>query len=240
MRKNIIAITICIGILVSCEKRDSLEDGLIAHYTLNGNVFDKTGINGNGKIFGATATTDFNGKQNLAYSFNGISSYIQIPTKKIAGLNEYSYSVWVKPVGVPTNYSGMILSIGDSLVNTSHTLVYQPASTFFAGSYNCCANPTQSYARSEVINPDQWVHIVVTRDNQIIRMYINSSEVAQQERSFTNGQTASYGENLKRAIIGGRSNLKSDSFFKGVIDDIRIYDRVLTSDEIRRLNYLGV
>ncbi len=239
MKISVITILFSFAVFCSCEHGSDLSDGLVAHYPLNGNAHDITGLNGDGTIYGASPVEDRDGKPDKAFHFDGVTSYIELPLKRIAFLSTYSYSVWIKAEGVPTNYSGMIYSVGDAITGSSQTLVYQPTSTYFAGSYNCCKNPLQSYSRSDVICPDQWMHIVVTRDTNIIRMSINSSVIPPVERSYVQGQYAPYGENGIRAVIGGRCNLSPDSFFTGVIDELRVYNRVVSDEEIHCLFLLG-
>jgi len=239
MRIRTLVLIAIIGLFCSCEKEVDLSDGLIAYYTFDGDADDYSGAKGDGIIYGATLSADRFGNENSAFHFNGINSYIWLPAKRIINLNSYSYCVWIKPEGIPSNYSGMVYSVGDSVAKACQAFVYQPTSTLFAGSYNCCNNPLQSYSRSGEIKPDQWLFIVVTRDLDNIRMYINKTEVRIQPESAINNQPAFYGNNRKRAIIGGRSNLNYDSFFKGIIDDIRIYDRVLGDNEIEKLYELN-
>jgi hypothetical protein len=56
--------------------------------------------------------------------------------------------------------------------------------------------------------------------------------------SATNGEDADYGS-TSAAILGGRSSLDYQYFFKGIIDEVRIYNRVLSVDEIQILKALN-
>jgi hypothetical protein len=242
MKTKIILTFILVGLFYSCKKDSSsntLNVGLIAYYPFDGNANDMSGNGNNGVIYGASLTADRFGNKQGAYNFNGINNYISLPIKNIVDLDCYSYSVWINPNGIPTNYSGNVYSVGDAIGSLGQGLVYQPTSTMFAGSYNNGNNPTQSYSKSGEIQPNQWLHIVVTRDSINIRMYINNQLVPIQSNSAINKQSASYGQISKSAIIGGRSNLRSDSYFNGSINDIRIYNRVLNDEEIDELYKLS-
>jgi len=53
--------------------------GLVAYYPFNGNANDMSGNANNGTVHGATLTTDRFGNPNSAYSFDGLSNYIEVP-----------------------------------------------------------------------------------------------------------------------------------------------------------------
>ena len=73
---------------------------LVAYYPFNGNANDESGNGNNGTNYGATPTIDRFGNANTAYSFNGTSNYIQIPTStSFQSINsEVTISSWVKKV----------------------------------------------------------------------------------------------------------------------------------------------
>ena len=78
----------------------NLNQGLIAHYPLNGNANDISGNNINGTVVNATLTTDRNGNLNSAYYFNGSNTYIELPFSNLynfAPQDSFSISVWVSP-----------------------------------------------------------------------------------------------------------------------------------------------
>jgi PKD repeat protein len=215
----------------------TLDSGLIAHYPLNGNAIDLSGNNLNGSVIGADPFNDRNGNPGSACFFDGVSDYIELPIVKIKGLNTYSYSIWLKPQDTPKNYAYYAFSIGEKEGAKCQTVAYQTTSTFFAGSYNIGMNPQQSYSKSDLREYGNWNHLVVIRDETYIRLYINGQLIEINNNSATNHQSAFYGEPT-RAIIGGRSDLQYDCFFKGAIDDFRYYDRVLTEKEINELHRL--
>ena len=210
--------------------------GLVASYSFTGNAKDESGSGNNGVVHGATLTFDRFGNPNCAYNFDGISNYIEIVPKVLSGLNEYTYSLWAKPKGIPTNGGGMMLSVGDIQTNSDQGLTYQPTKTYFAGSYNAGSNPIQSYAKSTVIAPDQWMHVVVTRNSDSIKLFINGDLVKLDSYTLINKQAVSQGTNAQALILGGRCSLYPDYFFKGAIDDLRFYNRALSDNEVTALS----
>jgi hypothetical protein len=216
-----------------------LTTGLIGYYPFNGDANDISGNNNNGVVYGATLASDIFNHPNSAYSFDGISNYISLPANLLNGENSYSICVWMKPTIVPYNGGGMIYGIGSSTVDAVQGLTYQSSSTIFAGTYNSGSSPMQSYSKSCCYDPNKWIFVVVTRDNSIINLYINGTLIAAQASSSTNGQGANYGNGISSAIIGARSNLSYQNYFTGIIDEVRIYNRILDASEITELKGLN-
>ena len=82
-----------------------------------------------------------------------------------------------------------------------------------------------------------WHHVVgvIDRANQILRLYVDGVENGTPLDISAVGSLA----NALNFDIGVASNLTAGSFVVGKIDDVRVYNRVLTSDEIKRLYNLG-
>jgi hypothetical protein len=208
-----------------------LAKGLVAYYPLNGNANDESGNGYNGIVYGATPTTDGYGNSNSAYSFNGMGNYISLPSITMAARNSYTYSLWVYPNQIPSYFAQIPFSAGDNNFGYDQALGYQPNGSFFSGSYNIGTNPVQSYLYSPIVQPNQWIHVVVTRDSSFIKEYINGMKVSYSSTSDINNQTANYGSGPTFVNIGGRSNLVSNYFLNGKVDEVRIYNRALSDSE---------
>jgi Concanavalin A-like lectin/glucanases superfamily/Ig-like domain CHU_C associated/PKD domain/CHU_C Type IX secretion signal domain len=213
-----------------------LQAGLIACYSFSGNANDGTGNNNNGVVNGSVLTADRFGRTQSAYAFNGGSNYIAIPANSFKN-NNYSYVAWVRPSAIPgIGDVGNIISIGDgdgsgwhqtlNLANVYATAGYVG---WNAGGYNN-GSPLTTSAQSG-INPvvNQWVHLVSTRNNSSIKLYVNGVLIA---TGATNGTTPYYGISTN-ANIGARSNYSQP--FQGVIDDVLIYRRALSDQEVLSL-----
>ena len=77
-------------------------NGLVAYYPFNGNANDESGNKNNGIVKGATLTTDRFGRKASAYSFNGTTSLISMPSpfyngERVSKLT-FSCSFYLKPL----------------------------------------------------------------------------------------------------------------------------------------------
>jgi len=75
---------------------------------------------------------------------------------------------------------------------------------------------------------NQWSHVAATFDNRMMRLYVNGKEVASLERRGF----ISPGDGL---TVGGFNSKMPHAHFQGCLDDVRLYRRVLTPEEIARL-----
>jgi hypothetical protein len=87
---------------------------------------------------------------------------------------------------------------------------------------------SHSLSDSQALAIKQWSHVAATFDNQTMRLYINGQEVAKRERQGF----IKKGDNF---VVGAYSASSERNAFQGLIDDVRIYRRVLNADEIAKL-----
>jgi gliding motility-associated-like protein len=210
----------------------NLNDGLKGCYYFYENAYDWSGSGNHGTVHGAKLTTDRFGNGNNAYEFDGIDDYIEISSKDLE-LNVFSYSVWVKPKSLPSSGQAMfIFSIGSEfgdqhiLLGNNYT---QRHNGFSHGSYLRVAQNINC-TQSTFPDVDKWYHLVLVKNEDSYSFFIDGKEICSDK---INGEKAFYGTGTVRAIIGARNNLGQATH--AVIDDLHIYDRVLSGLEIDAL-----
>ena len=225
-----------------------INSGLVAYYPFNGNANDSTLIGSNGIVYGAHLMADRNGVPNSAFEFDGIDDYIEIDSKKeqSASLYQLSISAWVKIKSFSNNNGSTFifqktmknnhssdwgLKYADKEANQSIEELRFMGELYTPGN-NSGGTFTLIGYKSE-IEPEleKWYHIFINYDLQ------------DKEEIFINGKSASsvgYGsnthsfwENNAKLIIG--KDFESKTYFNGTIDDIRLYNRILTSKEVEYL-----
>lgn len=213
--------------------------GLVAFYPFNGNANDESGNLHNGTVQGASLATDRNGNLNKAYSFDGVNDYISVAHNSALNLiGNFSISVWYKSDGCLTpcgTYHTIINKRDESVAGDSWpwgvaiSYIDGPKGEFqkiFASRRNN-SNLDYQVSKSE-IQLNTWQHAVIVVNNNIQSIYIDSE--LDGTYTYAQGQPTST-ENM---IIGW--NLRPDlEQFKGLIDDIRLYNRALTTEEILAL-----
>jgi hypothetical protein len=211
-------------------------NGLLSYWPFNGNANDQSGNNYNGIVNGATLTSDRNGNVRSAYSFNGASNYIKLP--KITPLNDassFTFSCWILPTG-STGTRQFVLSRGYDY-STGSFFISQECeanSNYIRFSYNGYPNYNILSQQGYSIPYQNWQLLTVTKSATTVNMYINSVLV----NSSTN--TSNLMTEDEFLYIGSHwFNNQDGSFFpyyfKGLIDDVGIWNRALTSTEIQQL-----
>ena len=193
--------------------------GLVAYYAFNGNANDESGYAHHGTIYGAVASTNRFGETAASYSFNGIDNYIQTPVD--SNLQDLSLAAWFR-----TDSRSGSRSIVDSDVanNFGHSLIlaYSQANNSLDVEYH-----NGIFSSSWVLNDSLWHHAVAAISPGLVRLYVDG--VAVGSKTFTQGSLDGSPFRI------GRHNAGTPKWFAGDIDDVRIYNRVLLSNEVAQL-----
>ncbi len=206
------------------------QDSLKVYYPFNNNANDASGNNHNGIVKGATLTTDRFNNPNSAYRFDNdtiVTNYMGIGADSARTICFWFY----------TESSG-------STVDSKYLVGY--GGSGIAKRFDCSLFPnnvgldiSSSYAfyTSNII-PNQWYFYAVTyskSDGKTVlspKVYLDGLLKTNISTSSNNTITLATG-NAKPLTFGSNGNPNND--FKGKLDDIRIYNRVLTPNEITSL-----
>jgi hypothetical protein len=195
------------------------QTGEVARYLLNGNANTTVGTN-NGTVVGAVPTTDRFGTPNAAYTFNGTSSRIEFPGPPVNQATSSTITAWVKPgslsqVGIAV-YLGTDNGIGSDGygfgLNGSATL--QGFDPYTGGGF---FSSGQIFASTS-----QWHHVSMVRSGgDTFTFYMNGVRTPNGGTMFAAPPTD--------LTIGSQNGVR---FFNGAIDDVRIFNRALSSNEV--------
>jgi hypothetical protein len=202
-------------------------NGLIAFYPFNGNASDESGNSHNASVYGATLSTDRHNKANSAYEFDGLNDYIN--TFSTFDYGSRTVSLWVKPYEIHNAYPNNSNVIGQN----SSSLTYGAIVVQFDGGvlYNNAGGSTNyDVLAYNGIVENNWYHMVLIRNGSHTLYYINGEFVL---LSVAGTDGAVSGANPLFIIGAGRST--TSQFFAGKVDDIAIYNRVLSESEIALL-----
>lgn len=215
----------------------NLNQGLIAYYPFNGNANDISGNAINGNVSSASSTTDSKGINNAAYDFNGTNSYISLPYNSLydfAPTDSFSISAWVQPQ-VNLLYAASAIVV-KSPFNASYLV-----SNWNYGLYTVNDKAMTGWAANNFLNGVTtmdvnkcWYHLVVTYKNGIWYLYVNG-KVEAQDLSQTHFIIQ---DGTNSTIALGRKGESNGDYYKGKMDEVRIYNRNLNIDEVKALFYL--
>jgi hypothetical protein len=228
-------------------------ENLVAKWLFNGNALDATANRHDGQlmsgIIGNAAshsdggvlpvlTTDRFGTAGSAYEFaNG--AYIEVPYATALNPEVLSLSLWINPKeSYGDNY---IMSLnkwnGFKFQLQTDNFLFLTLKTGSA-TYDRDSNP------GKMVN-GQWHHAVVTAGNGAITFYVDGVQVKSESAAGTAFKLATpvnlaIGQILPKGILNYTDRtspfyFSNAAFFKGSLDDIRYYNKALSSDEVLRI-----
>lgn len=227
-------------IILICVQLDSFaqinsQKGLLACFSFDGAAKDITGNGHDGIVKKAELVTDRCGKDKAAYFFDG-SSEIELQNPASLATPQYTYALWAKSTQNPQNGEVLVLfSIGSfggdqNVSNSNNSASNGPCIGWAGWGYNTINNGNSFCLNTQGSAPvsNQWYHVVFTRDNNEKKLYIDG-KLMNVAPSYDD---AYYGSGVLKAKIGTRNANETQHYFKGVIDDLKIYDRALTMEEV--------
>jgi hypothetical protein len=206
-------------------------DGLVGWWPFNGNANDESGNGNHGIVDGAILTNDRFGKEQSAYSFDG-NDFITCSPELPINNNPRAFSFWIKTKDVG---SMSIITYGKVTPGQKFSIQssnqYPPSLTYNHIYVSCEFNDIYS---STQISTDVWTHILVNYNTNKLQVFINNQLNIELNKFnyFTNSLVSSINTVLSKLYIGTSIQ---DEWFKGKIDDIGIWNRALTNEEISKL-----
>lgn len=196
-------------------------EGLVAHWTFDqpdgSYIPDVTG-RGNDAV--AFDTYLVPGLQGTALEFNGLTACVRCPrSHDLTPKTALTMEAWVKPAEFPfPNYQTIVRKDG------SYALRFGDRSVAFV--LWLSKEPTVLASRKTDWHTGEWYHLAATYDGARMRLYINGSEDANSPLPAS-GRIRPSGPTCFIGSCGGKWP------FRGTIDEVRIWRRALSSDEVR-------
>ena len=196
---------------------DSASPGLVSYWEFDDGVTDSYGDN-HGTLVGGN--TD-GGILNL----NGVGDYITTNSIDLTPYSEGTISLWFK---TPLLHNGDLFNWRETAWQNTINLIVKSNGKLALELHTDSINVI-NIENDGFYSPNNWHHIVITQDGIISKMYID--EVLQ----TTNGGGEWFDDLIysNQGITIGKSN--AAGWFSGSIDNIRIYNRALSEDEIQEI-----
>jgi hypothetical protein len=213
-------------------------NGLVGWWPFNGNANDESGNGNNGTVNGATLTTDRFGNAGKAYNFDGVDDRIEMAEQNFSSLN-FSINLWLnkadstgfgniigKSNWIDSQSEGFGLCVNENIISS--------------GIKDVSCNPG-IWSLSTVNKPNNfdnfWNNLTLTFDGNSQKLYLNSILIF--DSVVPNGGLNCSGGKIKVGAWWQDEPL----WFKGKIDDIGIWNRTLTDQEVSDLyngNNVGI
>lgn len=209
--------------------RNALMMNMIAEYKLDGNANDTWGNHTTGTVSGATSIS--NCIQSSCYSFNGASDYIELPdASDLRMTTGGTISAWIYPKSLGGNNRGRIVDkTTDINASNGYNIRLYDNNVLMSmnSSGSNIASPTNG------IKFNQWQLITVSFNGSGRQMYINGIAVSQDSQP-------SLPPNSAGVTRIGNSAFSTSYAFDGYIDEVRMYNTVVPTSQIKEHYYAGL
>jgi hypothetical protein len=202
-------------------------NGLVGWWPFNGNANDESGNGNNGTVTGATLTTDRFLNSNAAYTFSAITTKISLFSGFTNLTNNRTISLWFN--SNPTSQEQKILSYRPSCLGGSEN--------FFEFTLLANTNTIQYFHGNGGIltassTSNSWNNIILTINNGSANFYVNGVLAGNIPSVSAMNQLGIFGLSAVNTCI---SNFGQNKQFTGTADDIGLWNRALTLQEITDL-----
>src|SRR6185436_7376844 len=232
MKKEIIKLFLAAVLCSTAAVGQIPMNGLAAWYPFDGNALDSSGNGHNGTVNGAVLTADRFGHPDHAYLFDGINDNVVVPAfNSILATDEVSVSFWAISYQLKSQ-SAFLLTPDDPGDRFSIHINYDhngASATFWDYGNIFSGGRLAIVPDPYVITWNHYVFISSTSQNKMSVYRNDTLKITAQQSSplINKNKTLSIGGDIGT----GPLNL----FFNGAMDDVAIYNRVLTVSEIHQL-----
>jgi hypothetical protein len=200
-------------------------------------AYDTSGNGNNGTLQNGPTWVD--GKFGEALSFDGVDDYVDCGNNQSLNITE---AITAEALVYQESLSSGQAGIVEKSITSGYTgWALIQSSSFYTAFIADTSGTLIGLSTSAVTG--QWVHLAVVKDSS--KMYLYKNGVLANSKNFTTAIKS----NTQTVKIGKYAYWSANNMFKGLIDEVRIYNRALISDEIidlycnygyTTLNYPGV
>ena len=199
----------------------NLQQGLVGYWPFCGNANDESGNGNDGTVNGATLTEDRFGNDNAAYFFDG-NDWIVVPDNNSLDITqELTLSAWINLSSI--NSFNCIISKDMNATDEGYRL------DILNNKLRMIKTNSNNSQGNSVLDENFWIHTLVTFQNDTINYYLNG------ESDGTFFAQGSITPTLNNLTFGVQNQISTLQFVNGSLDDIGIWNRALTPEEVQEL-----
>jgi sulfatase modifying factor 1 len=205
----------------------NLQEGLVAYYPFNGNAKDESGNGNHGEINGSTASVDRHGRQESAYHFDKAGDCISqtSDSETPTGLSDCTICLWVYPEKL-IKHGHVLLANG---VTDDYQLALDYSDTPTSRPIELIVGSIRYKSQTMAWELNTWYHLIVVRNQGRLLFFRDGEDIGGAEGTARNRATDG-----NRALIFAARGTAGHQWH-GKLDDIRIYNRALSSAEVKSL-----
>jgi len=205
------------------QKSADLQKGLVGYYSFSDNeATDESGNENNGIVDGVNHEKDVSGERNGSYKWNDEDDNIKLPINISASeMPKVTLCAWVYPI----RYGEIVVISNDDRYGDRKIFSQKGDRSYFW----CISDGKGGSIGKTKLEFRKWTFIAATYDetNKTASIYVNGKKTTGKTRM---DMSANY------TLIG--ANPRGNDDFEALIDEVRIYDRILSQNEIEEIQNL--
>jgi hypothetical protein len=200
-------------------------NGLVLYFPFdtdeNGKVTDRSGKKNHGIVHGAKWVQQ--GKHGGAYEFDGVNNHILVPDSDSLHMRNVTVMAWIYATDI-SGYSGGMIVEKRPHDGCWELLHFDEGRLLLRG-----AAVEAKFTDRDTVKKSEWMHVAGVIDGNTGVLYLNGKAILQ-------GAVTTVSPTTGEVLIGmGRNSHSSDDHFKGIIDEVMIFDRALSAEEVKKL-----
>jgi hypothetical protein len=207
---------------------------LVAWYKFTkGSTADYSGNNNHLTAYNTTLTSDYLGRPNNAYFFNGQTSYMVAPNSNSLNAPNVTLVALFKPTGFYTGtgtQSRIFMKGPDDQSNGHYFLGFHNTGAFYGMYGDSQSNSNVANGPDNSLQLNNWYKLVYTYNGRFGKLYVNGVLVS------TYDKIATFTPTSDPLTIGKMNRVDFPYWFTGVIDEIRIYNKALNATQVSKVN----
>lgn len=205
-----------------------LRRDLIAECTFQGNANDSSGMGRHGEAHAVGFGADRFGKPDSAALFNGVDSYVKVSPPPAINSHAFSISVWVQFNAMPLDvWSNCIVAQDNGDDENPERRVFQLSCFWKHVVWHLMTDDRDPIYRRQV-RLGEWYHIVATCNAGRHSLYVDGQFQDAIHRTVPESNT-------QPLHIGRKGTDESYFYLDGAVDDLRIFNRTLSSEDVTAL-----
>ncbi|MFW5442938.1 MAG: DUF6701 domain-containing protein [Methylococcaceae bacterium] len=193
----------------------------------------------NGTVTGTatSVSTSVLGGRSLDLSGTSTSDWVTVPKSAITGLDDLSFSVWIK-TGISSPEQTIIQALGNDTNDNELQIYINGSSTVILK-----LRDNEENLSATTLTNNTWHHLVITRQSDTVCLYVDGSQTDCDNGASTGTLSVSYSNSVvigqeqdsTRSSANLNSGFDSTQSFKGYLDELKIYNSALSSSQVQVL-----
>ena len=205
---------------------------LVGHWKFDGDATDSSGYCGHGVLKGDANVTGISGVFGGGLYVDGDGDYVEIDNRfNFGATDKQSFVAWIKSDFTVTEDPADYWYVLGSAFQSGAIYACGWASDYLTAQFWASNSPyNKAISSTEHAVDGAWHMVVATYDGADVRIYLDGGDL-DGSGALTGDLVNLYG----KFIIGADGSRGITSFWKGWIDDVRVYDKVLSGSDVNTL-----